>query len=332
MKNYLKILLIILFCAGTATYSPAQERDTLATVKLESVYLVKPDTLSFDIRLYRDTDEWDKWANGTFQMDFPPEENVDMTDIDVTYVPGSSDLSLGPVAGQLPVTNYFMTPRIINDRISITVAGPEDYLDATYVPLDSGITIGTYRLASKSGMPLPDSLMWLQPQFYYQACAYKKETDSIYPENIPIGYANDNYEMDNDESTTVLYSYGEDIPQMILEYFYAEYAGQKLVKFDWKTKSEAYNEGFILWRGIVPLSTGDTTEVIYDHLVARYDGSRPEEAKLIGLGTSKTGKEYHYEFDTVAYRGEEYCYLLQYVDFDNEVRDLAYIDPNGTFH
>jgi hypothetical protein len=210
--------------------------------------------------------------------------------------------------------------------LSITIAGPEEYGNCAFVPEDSSILIGTFLVATKNGSKVPDRLMWLQPQFYYQACAYKKELDSIVqPQNVQWGNANDNYEMDDGPQTTIIRYEVEDIPppEMILKFFAAEYAGLRKVKLDWATVREAFNRGFILRRGIVPLSSRDTSRVVFDHLVGTFEGNSEEEKGLIGLGTRNPGKDYKWYFDTVQYRGEEYCYALYYKDFDNVEHYLA---------
>ena len=44
---------------------------------------------------------------------------------------------------------------------------------------------------------------------------------------------------------------------------------------------------------------------------------------MVGLGTRDYGKKYHWYYDTVDYRGEEYCYALYYKDFNDIEHYLA---------
>lgn len=332
MPEIKKILLYVSLLIILPAAILAQNKDTIAIARLENVYLVQPDTLQFQIRLYRTSDRWDRWANGTYMVNFLNETiPLNSQNMNLEYVYGTSDLNIGPISGQLPYDSYFITPRIFDNRMSITIAGPEGYGNCEYVPEQDGITIGTFRLSSKLGETLPERLKWLQPQFFYQACAYKIEEDSVLA-GIPWGFPNDNFEMDTEE-TTVLYDVGDTSkPEMQLLYFHADYKGQRKVSLRWRTAREAYNKGFVIYRGIVPLATGDTTKVQYDQLVARFDGGTAEEDSIRGLGTRPYGRSYHYHYDLVEYRGEEYCYLLQYEDFNGQVRDIPYTDSLGYFH
>ena len=309
-----------------STVSYSQECDTLAKVRIENILLVQPDTLQFDLRIYRSSERWQRWANGTFEIDLVDTAgNLDYSALDIEYVSGTSQLNIQPITGQLPTSSYYMTPRVIDKRISITVVGPHNYNDAVIVPADTGLLIGRYRVSSKFGEFLPSILTWYQPQFYYQACAYKIETDSVVPPDIHWFNANDNLEMDDDCMTsTVLYD-SDHAPdsEVILEFFRAVYVGQRKVSLQFKTLKEYMCKGFILRRGFVPLDRRDTTKVVYDHHVAAFDDGKPGSEVLLGLGSSIIGKYYEYNFDTIPYRGEEYCYNLYYKDFFDREYYLA---------
>ncbi len=330
------LILTIIFFSMSPLY--AQNVDTIGIARLENIFLMQPDTLEFDIRLLRSDDRWDRWANGTFMVNFADSVyQIDPNNIEIELIAGTTELPQRAFTGQLPTSSYYITPRTFSERLSITIAGPDDYNDAVFVPQDSGIKIGSFRVFSKNGQTIPADLNWLMPQDYYQACAFKMESDSIHPPNIPWGESNDNYEMhDFGQTTTVRYEKDDTTgPIMDLDYFHCEYAGTRKVLLRWQMSQEAYNRGFILKRGIVPLSTDDTTQVEYNHVAARWDGPTQMDQLLIGQGTTKRDEGpfvYIYAYDTVDYRGEEYCYLLQYQDFNNEIHDISYTDTLGNYH
>ena len=334
MKKYSYILVFIFLLCSSIVYS--QNREILGIVQIDEVNLVQPDTLEFDILLKRTSDRWDRWANGTFQLEFTDTNfKLGPSDMQIEYIFNSSDLPTPPLSGGiLPVDSYIITPRILTDRISITIAGPELYPDASYVPMDdNGIKIGTFRIFSNLGQKLSESLGWKMPSDYYQACAYKLKNDTIRPINIPWAFENDNIEMDNLRSTGVTYERIDTIPpQMVLKYFHGEYVGLRKVRLWWETEREAYNKGFVLTRGIKP-PFGDDDDTQFNTLIARFDdGIQWHRDSLTGLGTKRYGREYIYPFDTVPYRGEEYCYLLQYIDFNDSLRHIPYTDEYGVYH
>lgn len=328
MKFNLKLYALILI--SLVALAKAQNIDTLAVVRVENLLLQRPDTLLFDVRLYRNSDAWSRWANGTFELALPDSIfKLDTSSVLLEYISGTSQLNVQPITGQLPTDSYYITPRIINDRISITVAGPEEFVNATAVPADTGLLIGTFQISTKNGEFIPLTFKWLQPQYYYQACAYKLESDSIVqPGNIIWFTSNDNVEMDDGSvHTTVRYEV-EPAPESYvkLKYFDAVYEGQRKVSFDWETETEKLNRGFIIRRGILPFGSKDTQSVAYKDFTASYAGGfgKPPAPEMIGLGSKNYGKKYHYEFDTVPFRGEIYCWALYYEDFYGKEHFLAY--------
>jgi len=330
---------IILFIfAFTAPLFP-QNLEQISVVKLTNFEYSGRDTILFDLILTRTSDRWNRWANGTFQFKFAdPSIQTTMDSLGIEYVDGSSDLPIIPLAGIIPRISYIITPRIFSDRVSVTVAGPELYDDCKYISFNDSIVIGKFKLYSKFGKFCPIDLMFLEPYIYYQACAFKLQQDSLV-NNMPFYMANDNVEMDDNLSTTVAYFVDQSHPEMILENFNAIYRGAKKVALEWKTRSEYLNSGFILKRAYVP--HGDRV-FNFNYLVSRFDGSRPVDTNLIGMITSKTGKIYRYELDTVDYRGDDYCYELSYRTVDGTIRPLdtscvripnavitkAYVDEN----
>ncbi len=326
--HFKKYITIISLCLIITAVGHSQSVDTLAIVRVENILLIQPDTLQFDLRLYRNSDKWSKWANGTFQLNLGDATlKVDENNSIIEYISGSSQLRVFPVTGQLTKDSYFISPRIIKDRISISVLGPEQFIDADFVPLDTGLLIGTFQIIEKNGNLLPLNIGWLYPQFYYQACAYKLENDSIVPPFITWFSANDNIEMEDVHKTTTVRYEAEPAPEpyVKLKYFYARYEGQRKVGLYWETETEFLNRGFILRRGYLPFGSRDTAGVEFKDFVASYEGGegKPPVPGMIGMGSTRLGKPYKYQHDTIPFRGETYCYALYYKDFYGREHYLA---------
>ncbi|MBI5326377.1 MAG: hypothetical protein HZB41_14070, partial [Ignavibacteriae bacterium] len=256
MKKITYILFIFLFFFLTLFHLEAQSADTLCVVTIDNITQIKPDTIMFDLRIRRTSDKWDKFGNGTFEISisdtsFP----IHPDSCTVELIPGTSELKLATFSGggQLPVTDYYITSNVFGGRFSITIAGPEGYVDAYSIPTDTTVLLGQFILASKTpGKMIPKAFLWLSPQYYYQACAYKIGKDSLLAPNVFRYHENDNVEMDDSLYNSVTYKIDESPePEFILDSFVVEYAGKKRVHIWWKTRKEAYNSGFILERALV---------------------------------------------------------------------------------
>ncbi|MGA2297009.1 MAG: hypothetical protein ABSG15_05620, partial [FCB group bacterium] len=326
MKFYAKYIFLLLFlCSTWAVESYSQTIDTLAIAQIYNQALISPDTLTFDLKLIRTSDKWDHFANATFQIKYIDTTQVDSTKINILFIPNSSDLKIFvPTGNSLPVTEYLVTPRVFKGRISITIAGPEAYTSAISVMRDSAIKIGSFVIATNDGSMLPKGLDWIQPYYYYQACAYKVPQDTFFIPGALMYQKDDNVEMNDSTANVVKYvTERNPEPHMDLKYFHADYAGLKKVSLTWATESEAYNKGFILKRAEKPYNIPDTTKWQWFEF-ARWNGGKPLEAGMKGAGTTWTPHNYGYNYDTVKYRGIEYCYELLYQDFDNNEIHLAY--------
>ena len=324
MTKTFYILYLLIFFFLTFFQLEAQSVDTLSIVTIDNVIQVKPDTIVFDVRLKRNSDKWNRFANSTFEItisdtSFP----IHPDSCTIDYIPGTSEFKIATFSGggQLPVTDYYITSFVYPGRLSITIAGPEEYAFAFPIPTDTTVLVGQFVLASKTpGKMIPKTFVWVQPQIYYQACAYKISKDSLLAPNVFRYHENDNVEMDDNEFNTVTYKIDESPePEFILDSFVVEYAGKKKVHIWWTTKKEAYNSGFVLKRALVGPWIIDTVW----QTIGRYDGPRDLDKGLIGLGTKTPGKRYDYSYDTVQYRSADYCYKLFYVDFFDTEHFLA---------
>ncbi len=284
------VLVLCCVLCVRATALPVPD-DTLATLNVTRLLQPQPNTLEFDLRLSRDSDLWEKWANGTFQLTLP---GVDLDECTLEVIPNTSDLD---------PANYIIADSTLKKRMSITILGPDEFWQCAAIDRDTGIRLGRFRITAPVGIVLPTSLAWAQPYNRYQANGFKISADSL-PWNA---------EQDNIEMLGRLRFLADSlrVPEFFLKYFTAKYIGDRRVLLCWETRSEAYNKGFVLRRGIRPFGdAADDYSQVYFEEVARYT----EHPDLQGLGMSYDGKSYCY-VDTVPFRDEEYVYQLLYENY-----------------
>ncbi|HPI20724.1 MAG TPA: hypothetical protein PKY56_10165 [Candidatus Kapabacteria bacterium] len=290
--------------------------DTLVAIKIGDVKLINFDSLQFALKLRRQSDKWMSFANGTFQLKFSDGLEVNPDNMSIELISSGIDLQIQPQTGWvLPNEGYYVTPRIFQDRISITVLGPAFFNDTYITPRDSTIKIGNFLLTTKDKSPLSMNLSWVTPLEYYQAIAYKLQRDSMLTEFIPYAVRDDNLEIQEYKSDTVLFEVEMPSQCFNLKDFKAIYLGTKLTEISWETTCEYNNKGFILRRGVVPFGFSPTPLVTYSDTIATYKTN----AELIGLGTKDYGKKY-VVYDSVEYRGDTYCYLLESENFFQVIR------------
>lgn len=325
----------------------AQLQTELAKVNITNKLLTTDNTFEFDLRLIR-TDEiaWQRWANGTFQLTLSPTpvnyRNLTIELVKDQFGKDITDLQPllagpGDMRNEFPVREYHITPEIIpnnftpdtlSQRISITIAGPEEFNNSVEVlhesQLPDGILLGRFRISTIDKTPLPPviDIDWLQPVNYYQACAYKRaKGDDVIPWH---GY-DPNIEMEDfNLNTTVVFEKDNYVDTcFIVKDFEASYEGNGKVALKWKTECEVQNKGFFILRGMVPYDARSLSEVVYKDTVADFERSLSEFNQLKGLGTAKPGKDYLFEYDTIGIKGEEYCYKLFNRDIKGNVHERA---------
>lgn len=327
-KIYLIILLTMAF--GTSNLI-SQVNDSIAKVEIYSE-LVSPDTLMLQFSAIRLTDSFlTNWANSTFMVGF--DDNIDFNNIGVVEHPNQLDIPYKNPANQ-SFGAYITQIDIANDRIAFGYLGPYTNDSTVFIPLlgDTAVVLGRYFVFTKDGSPFPRGsteeadgvrFEWKSPVEYYQDFAFKTELpiDSLtvagwFLEDDNVPAVGDNY------STVVFKNDTSSRPRMILEYFRARYASNLKVVCEWKTRSEAFNKGFIIKRGLMPFDETDPNAVTYDTDVADY--REPQNAlEMTGLGTRSPGKSYRYRFDTVSFRNYVYCYELLYQDDSDNILSLA---------
>jgi hypothetical protein len=330
MKKKIYIILTIIFLFSTAKLS-SQAFDSTAEVTISS-RLVAPDTLILEFSAVRLTDSFlTNWANSTFMVKF--DDNVDYSNIGVVEAPDQSGIPYKDTSNQ-SYGAYQTQIDIANDRIAFGYLGPYTNDSTVFIPLigDTAVTLGRYYVYTKDRTPFPRGsweeqdgvrFMWVSPVEYYQDFAFKTDLpiDSmsvagwfLQNDNVPaVGNMFNSVIFKNDSSAR---------PKMELEYFIARYASNMKVVCEWKTRSEAFNKGFLLKRGVMPFNETDPEKVNYDVDVADY--KQPQNALMMtGLGTRTPGKTYRYRFDTVSQRNYVYCYELLYQDFSDNIISLA---------
>jgi len=306
---------------------------TLAIVKIDSFRVYSADSIQFDVSITRTSDTWDAWANGTIQFGLMDSSyQIDPGSIQIEYVDGSTEVAgllTGLPGSEIPNDSYYMTPRVLNGRISITIVGPELYTNCDIFEKDVRKEIGSFFLKSNSG-PIPyHTINYMRtnnpndPYFHYQALAYKTPVEIQYKDQIWYN-ENDNVEMNNTrQDTKAEYVIDLDIPKMVLDTFYVSYAGQKKDTLVWITSSEPIHKGFLLTRKLVPYGENPLTDKgPFLDTIARWDSGLPKDGLLIGNFKHMSGHEYRYEFDTVPYRDEMYCYELLYQDLNDSLIQL----------
>jgi hypothetical protein len=286
------------------------------------------DTLEFDIRLRRHSECWHKWANGTFEFGFGSSKNslikparYRLEALRNMFNRDSTDLQEGSMPGTLPTEYYYIQPNVLNGRFSIYVAGPDDYSDAAPVSYNDindddslGFLIGRFRIIALDNSLVPDSLVWMQPYYYYQATAYKLEKDTLMAPHIPYSYGNDNLEMNDSLQNIVRYRFiNSKADSMDVINFQAHVGSQRSVYFTWQSTRESRNKGFVIKRAYNG-DFQDPKKLNYNSFVASYETS----LDLAGLGSSRTGKSYQYQYDTLPLRDDQYCYRLYSVDYKND--------------
>ena len=329
MKNLKILIFFFTLLFSSAAYS--QVNDSTVQVDIRSS-LVAPDTLMLEFHVSRITDTFlTDWANSTFMVRF--DDVVDYANIGVVEHPDQTGIPYNDPTSSV-FGNYTARIDIADDRIAFGYLGPFTYDSTLFIPLDSDttVTVGRYYVYTKDGTQFPRGswekedgtrFLWARPVEYYQDFAFK--TDIPIDSLTVAGWfqENDNVPAIGKNFNRVLFKNDSSWrPEMILEYFTARYASNLKVVLDWRTRSEAFNKGFIIRRGLMPFDETDPEVVNYDTEIADYRNLRDEEA-LTGLGTRFPGKTYRYRFDTVSFRNYVYCYELLYQDDSDNIISLA---------
>jgi hypothetical protein len=211
--------------------------------------------------------------------------------------------------------------------MTVFVLGPDRIEgESKFVEMDSIVRIGTFKIFTEDGLDVPEYLNWKQPTGKWQANAFKIDDIDLVPPFIRY-YSlekDDNIEMDDGLETMILYrSSDAGRPEFVFDYLEAEYAGVKNIRLRWRTISEVNNYGFNLYKAPRYSAAVPSDELDYT-LVATYEGGDYFFPQMEGEFYSAEPIDYMLEYDTVQYRGGDYCYKLTYVDANEGEKTLAY--------
>ena len=345
-KNYLKIYFIItlvsslLFINSQNSKLYAQDADTTTAVRMVTS-LIAADSLLMELRLQRLNTNWQRWANGSFIFGFSDTTlTIDTSKFEFKLL--TRDGLISDSARDPNFDNYTVKTSVLPGRFSIQIKGPEVYdsaIDVPYVKMDSEDTLltytilGTFLIRKKDTKPfivvtndttVSFRLLWKRPIDYYQASSYKTNINIEQYNKADYYDLDDNVELYQPFQNAVMMFYDDNTPKpkTILRFVDAIYEGAKKISIHWVTRQEAYVKGWVIYRGRAPYGTFDMHKVLYSTEVAS-NLTSPTDTRLMGLGTKPFGKAYMYEYDTVDIkRGENYCYELKYIDFNNNIVDI----------
>jgi hypothetical protein len=309
INTHIKILLFATLLLGfwSASYSQSN-REVIALIKVSNSKLLDERTMIFDLHIERISDKWLKFVNGTFSFNF--EDSISYrispfnTELSQIKTELRQDVSVG---NDIPTKGYRTDFQIYDNRLSITILGPEKFEDCESVEMDKPLLLGTFTI-STSEQYLPDYLIkWMEPHSWYQACAFKLSDDILIDNSIPYFYADDNMSMDDSTKITYLFINDTLRKEFRLDYFRAMYIGQLKAQYYWRTIEEYDILGYTVYRGI---NLPGVDEVEYSELVGTWRPGDKHKPEFIVNYNYPNPKLYAYYDDYLEFRGGSYCYAL----------------------
>lgn len=290
----------------------AQNNKIVGEAMLKDITRVNNDTIQFDLVLKRLTNDWRYFANCTFHITFDTTQfTFDNTNI--ILVRDSTGLPQGILSGNSnPIRGYEIRENIYQNKIVISILGPESIEESQSFNLDDEFILGRYKLFTPDHRKIPTDLQWQKPTYYYQATASKIENDSLF-DFITLYHKNDNLDLNNQEGTSILFTenYLPFRDSILLTDFFVEYMGQKKLSLSWVTKLELNVVGFTIKRAFKPSVDSDPYSLDYNVIYTwRNDSLKKYNPEMISKGNSKYGFFYGVLPDTIDIRGKEYCYQL----------------------
>lgn len=320
MKRLCYILLVFLIIIGKGN---SQVIDTVAIVKIDNYSKPASNQLEFDIYLERISDNWVYFANSTFHIKFDdPTIQLNPTDYKVERI--ATSLPYGIISGGnvTPLQGYISAEKIIDEKISIGILGPDTYFETTLIQKDSLFLLGRYRITAINNQYLPRLLLFVPPYNYYQAIAYKTERDSIVDNSIIWFYKDDNINLNNDSLQFVSYQVvAPNKNPFIFDFFKVEYLTTLHNGITWKTKSEFNVAGYTVTRALRVSQIYNPDGLKYDTILSWKPGTYYNSA-MVGKGNSPIGNFYGQFVDSIQYRNVEYCYRL-YANFIDEYGNIG---------
>ncbi len=308
-KINIKIILFvaIILSAYAISYSQSN-REVMALIKVSDSKLLDERTMIFNLHIERVSDKWFKFVNGTFTFNFADsvKYRISPLNTEISQIKTELRQDVSPGNG-IPTRGYRTDYQIYDNRLSITILGPEKYEDCEPIEMGKPLLLGTYTI-STSEDHLPDYLIqWMEPHSWYQACAFKLAEDSLIENNIPFFYADDNLSMDDSTSVTYLFINDTTRKEFKFDYFRAIYVGQLKTQYFWRTIEEYDVLGYTVYRGI-NLPGADKVE--YNQLVATWRPGDKFNPQFVVNYNYPNPKMYAYYDDYLEFRGGSYCYAL----------------------
>ncbi|HRK03640.1 MAG TPA: hypothetical protein PLW14_00945 [Chlorobiota bacterium] len=282
------------------------------TIEINNIFDPRPDFAQFEIKITRESERWDKWANGSFRLEARDSDQdtlvlLDPTKHILTYVAGSSVLTLGPY-NPAAMNDYYIQAQIVDGRITVVIHGPDSVGNAwRALTSNQAYLLGQFQLRTNDGSDMPKQIAVsaLSPRF--QANAFKMDHDSVTGTGTErnVWYAtHDNVEM----GTTYTYTYAEspcDSLQVLS--FNGVYVGDLTVALDFTAECELGTAGYIIERALVRRSEPD---LVFE---GRPNLTYVNNPALVACATCIGARSYVGLLDDVQYRRMEYAYRLMSV-------------------
>lgn len=306
--------LLMLLCLSVR----GQVRPPDAKVTMENLFEVRDDYATFEVRITRLSDRWLLWADGTFRVISPttfPTGGFTDAQYKIEFINGTSDLPFVPYDANA-MTGYAVSPRLVNGRVSITIHGPDAWMDCYALPaVGSEFRLGTFSLSTIDGSPIVNDLVIADPEYYLQENAFKISRDSVTGAggDRNVWYVeHDNVEMITEYETLPIRP--PDCKRFELVSFTGKYIGDLTVELAFETKCEYKIRGYDIERALVrPNLPG-----ILDFSDIRL--SYTSDSRLVAYSMLLGGRSYFGLLDGVEYRREIYAYRLIAITEDTDER------------
>lgn len=326
ISKYIKISIILFLLLVTAEGLQGQTsvRDTMAFIRVKNSKLIDFQTLQFDLYIERQSDRWLKFVNGTFSLNFEDTTYFkilkdDPENFSIYQVRTELRQDIAP-GNDIPTTGYRTDFQIYDNRLTITILGPDNFDDCQLVNKDHAILIGTYILKTNKERFPSHQMKWIEPYKRYQACAFKLFEDSTLYDNY-LYFSDDNVSMEDENSITYLFTADSTRDYFELDYFKAEYMGNMKSRYYWRTLKEYDILGYSVYRG---LKFPESDEIVFDRLMGTWRPGTQSITRFVVSEFTSNPRNYYYFEDEIEFRGGGYCYQLigSFMNPDGSVQEI----------
>ena len=260
-----KLVIILLILANSLL---AQSLDTVAVVRIDNIVPISPSEIDFDILLKRESIDWEKITNASFQINFAKDEftpqipDINSENFEIVYIDGTSDFDVDYVERASDLLSrdpdkYLIHDEVLDEKFSVFFMGPDDVGANQLIPNnidfpnDTSVRVGTFKITSKrAGVRVPTILDWIGPKYDYQAIAFKLSDFREQFGEDQYYITDDNLEMENPNDNINFVSYQNDttFPGFRFQYVDPKYIGNGLVRINWATFNEIFVSGWVVER------------------------------------------------------------------------------------